>query len=136
MMLLTEAFAEFDQDTDGFISKEDLSDIFSKFGHVVSSHELDTMIQLADVDGNGLIDFHEFSNVMSCYCSAHNGDEELENMFSMIDSNKDGYLSKKEIKNMMRNLGEKVRKKDVHKMVKVADLNKVRRAFQFFSLLH
>ena len=52
------------------------------------------------------------------------GDEEMENLFNMFDINKDGFITEKEIKLMMKNLGEKVRKKDVRKMIKEADLNK------------
>lgn len=57
-------------------------------------------------------------------CLASNVDEEMEHLFSMIDTNNDGFITEKELKIMMKNLGEKVRKKDIRKMIKEADQNK------------
>ena len=74
--------------------------------------------------GNGLVDFKEFINLMENNSLIRNGDEEMENLFNMFDINKDGFITEKEIKVMMKNLGEKVRKKDIRKMIKEADLNK------------
>lgn len=57
-------------------------------------------------------------------CLVQNVDEEMERLFSMIDTNNDGFITEKELKTMMKNLGEKVRKKDIRKMIKEADQNK------------
>ena len=57
-------------------------------------------------------------------CLAQSGDNEMESLFQMIDTNKDGFITEKEIKQMMKNLGEKGRKKDIRKMIKEADQNK------------
>lgn len=124
MTALREAFAEFDQNSDGFISKEELLNVMTNFGHMISNDELDAMIKLADNDGNGLVDFKEFLSLMDSNCLVQNVDQEVQNLFEMIDLNNDGYLSEKEISTMMKNLGEKVRKKDIRKMVKEADKNK------------
>lgn len=53
-----------------------------------------------------------------------NIDQEMESLFGMIDTNNDGFISEKELKAMMKGLGEKVRKKDIRKMIKEADMNK------------
>jgi len=124
MEAMKEAFKEFDTNADGFISKDELSNAMANFGHVISNDEIDKMIALVDVDGNGLVDFKEFIHLMDNNCLIQNEDDEMKNLFHMFDANKDGYITEKEIKNMMKNLGEKVRKKDVRKMMKEADLNK------------
>jgi len=123
MEKLREAFAEFDVNDDGFISKKELSDVMSNFGNMITNEELDEMIKVVDKDGNGLVDFKEFLNLMDSNCLLQNIDQEMELLFEMIDTNKDGYLSAKEITTMMKNLGEKVRKKDIRKMMKAADSN-------------
>ena len=98
----------------------------TSFGHdAITDTELDAMIKMADTDGNGLVDFNEFLCLMS---SAHasgvgDADREVGDLFALIDTNKDGFLSEKEVRNMMRNLGEKVGKKDVRQMIKEADRN-------------
>ena len=124
MTALREAFSEFDQNSDGFISKEELLNVMINFGHMISNEELDEMIKLADNDGNGLVDFKEFLDLMDSNCLVENVDQEMQNLFSLIDLNNDGFLSEKEISTMMKNLGEKVRKKDIRKMIKEADKNK------------
>merc|ERR1712136_174223 len=101
--ILRDAFLEFDQNSDGFISKEELSSVMSSFGYNVSQKELDEMVKLVDADGNDLIDFHEFSSLMEGYLAVVDVDQE--------------------IRSMMKKLGEKPRKKDIQKMMKSADKN-------------
>lgn len=123
MEKLREAFAEFDLNDDGYISREELSDVMKNFGNIMSNNELDEMIKVVDKDGNGLVDFKEFLNLMDSNCLLQNLDQEMEKLFQMIDTNNDGFLSAQEITTMMKNLGEKVRKKDIRKMMKEADKN-------------
>jgi len=121
--LLRDAFLEFDRNSDGFISKDELRNVMSSFGYQVTSEELDAMVGLVDADGNDLIDFHEFSTLMEGYLTVQDVDQEIKNLFAIIDANQDGYLSAKEIRAMMKKLGEKAKKKDIRKMMKEADKN-------------
>ena len=57
-------------------------------------------------------------------CLVQSVDEEMQHLFNMIDKNNDGFITEKEIKAMLKGLGEKVRKKDIRKMIKEADQNK------------
>jgi len=57
-------------------------------------------------------------------CLVTSVDQEMQTLFNMIDKNNDGYITEKEIKSMLKGLGEKVRKKDIRKMIKEADQNK------------
>ena len=61
---------------------------------------------------------------MESNCLVQDVDREIEALFAHIDRNKDGFISEKELKDMMKGLGEKVKKKDIKKMMKVADSNK------------
>ena len=74
--------------------------------------------------GNGLVDFKEFISLMDNNCLVQSVDEEMQHLFNMIDKNNDGFITEKEIKTMLKGLGEKVRKKDIRKMIKEADQNK------------
>ena len=53
-----------------------------------------------DADGNDLIDFHEFSTLMEGYLTVQDVDQEIKNLFAIIDANQDGYLSAKEIRSV------------------------------------
>ena len=43
--LLRDAFLEFDRNSDGFISKDELRSVMSSFGYQVTSEELDAMVR-------------------------------------------------------------------------------------------
>ena len=70
------------------------------------------------------MDFKEFINLMDNNCLVQSMDEEMQHLFQMIDKNNDGFITEKEIKAMLKGMGEKVRKKDIRKMIKEADQNK------------
>ncbi|KAL5974887.1 hypothetical protein ACLOJK_031561 [Asimina triloba] len=63
---LSEAFKVFDEDGDGFISARELQSVLQKLG-VPEGRDMDRvelMICSADSDRDGLVDFHEFKNLM------------------------------------------------------------------------
>lgn len=53
----------------------------------------------------------------------HIGEQEVLALFQQIDINNDGFINHKELKIMLKALGEKGKKKDVKRMMKEADLN-------------
>ena len=56
---LYEAFRIFDKDGTGFISSEDLQQVFTNLGEVVTQEEIDSMIQDGDIDGDGRINYRQ-----------------------------------------------------------------------------
>merc|ERR1711962_1190809 len=124
MKKLRAAFTEFDKDSDGHITKEDLCGVMANFNHVISPADVDHVMKLVDKDGNGVLDFKEFLDLMDGNTLVHSADNEMKSLFNMSDIDRDGFITEKEISTVMKNLGEKVRKKDLRKMVKEADKNK------------
>ena len=59
------AFRVFDQDSDGLISKEELKLMMNKLGEPLTDREVRSMIEEADLDGDGRINFHEFQRLMA-----------------------------------------------------------------------
>lgn len=63
--ILEEVFRTFDRDADGFICPEELQMIFQKLGEEgVTLADCARMIQGADQDGDGQVDFREFEALM------------------------------------------------------------------------
>ncbi|KAL5334497.1 hypothetical protein BJX70DRAFT_378229 [Aspergillus crustosus] len=62
---LREAFAVFDKDKSGSISAEELRQVLQSIGDDVTDKDVDEMLQLADVNGDGSIDYEEFVKLMS-----------------------------------------------------------------------
>ena len=61
---LRDAFAVFDADGNGTISKSELKQLMKNLGQTLSDPELDAMMEEVDKDGNGEIDFAEFKTMM------------------------------------------------------------------------
>eukprot|EP00483_Globobulimina_turgida_P009798 UN09817 len=61
---LREAFEVFDKDGDGQITPQELAAIMKALGESLNEQDILTMIQEADADGDGNIDFEEFKKLM------------------------------------------------------------------------
>ncbi|KAF7805203.1 calmodulin-like protein 11 [Senna tora] len=59
-----EAFKVLDKDQDGYISPAELRFVMITLGEKVTDEELEQMIRDADLDGDGLLDYHEFLRMM------------------------------------------------------------------------
>ncbi|KAL5013783.1 hypothetical protein ScPMuIL_008053 [Solemya velum] len=63
-LIVKETFKLFDKDGDGFITSEELYWVMCNIGHRLSHEEIDGMIREADEDGDGVIDYREFTKMM------------------------------------------------------------------------
>jgi len=62
---LKDAFAVFDADGSGTISRTELKKLMKNLGQSLSDAELDAMMDEVDTDGSGEIDFAEFKSMMT-----------------------------------------------------------------------
>jgi calmodulin len=53
-------FRSFDKNGDGTIDRNELDAVFRELGRVMPAEDLQRIIQLADRDGSGSLDYHEF----------------------------------------------------------------------------
>ncbi len=83
------------------------------------------MIDNADKNGNKKMDFEEFVSFMvKKDMVGVDKSEELKAAFRLFDKNKDGYITRAELKSAMRKIGEPVTDKEAASLVKQADLDK------------
>ena len=61
---IAHSFRVFDRDSDGLITKEELMITMNNLGEPLSEEEVITMIEEADLDGDGKINFVEFQKLM------------------------------------------------------------------------
>ena len=71
---LKEAFDAFDRDGNGVINTEELLAMMNQLGDRITKEEAEKMIQEADHDKDGVIDFNEFSLMMGVKPPSHNDD--------------------------------------------------------------
>ena len=60
-----DAFRVFDKDSNGFISPAELRYVMTKMGQELTDEEVDQMIQEADLDGDGHVNYREFVKMMT-----------------------------------------------------------------------
>ena len=61
---IIEAFRVFDKDGNGTISAAELRHVMTNLGEKLTDEEGDEMIREADVNGDGIIDYKEFTKII------------------------------------------------------------------------
>ena len=58
-------FVRFLQDGNGFINRQELAVVMMNLGETLTGAEIESMIEEADIDGDGQINYEEFYNMMT-----------------------------------------------------------------------
>ncbi|EYU22604.1 hypothetical protein ABFS83_05G028500 [Erythranthe nasuta] len=61
---MMEVFRSFDRDGNGYITAAELAGSMAKMGHPLTYRELSEMMREADTNGDGVISFNEFANIL------------------------------------------------------------------------
>lgn len=61
---IREAFKVFDKDGSGYIDSSELRQVMTTLGEKLTDEEVDEMIQEADIDGDGQVNYEEFVKMM------------------------------------------------------------------------
>ncbi|KAL5775357.1 hypothetical protein ACOSP7_012914 [Xanthoceras sorbifolium] len=101
---LKSMFANIDTDNSGTITYEELKTGLSRLGSRLSETEVKQLMEAADVDGNGTIDYIEFiSATMHRYRLER--DEHLFKAFQYFDKDNSGYITRDELETAMKEYG-------------------------------
>lgn len=92
-------------------------------GQKPSDSEVEAMIQQADQDGDGSIDFLEFLEVMASKIGENSFEDDLREAFQLFDRDNNGYISKREMRFVMSSLGEQITDAGVDNMMREVDLD-------------
>lgn len=116
------AFDLFDPDGDGTITTLELGTIMRVIGQNPTEAELQDMVNEVDEDGNGTIEFDEFAKMMVNKTTNKNTDVEVSReAFNVFDTENTGYITMKELKRVMNNLGEELADEDIEEMIAKVD---------------
>ncbi|MBA0811840.1 hypothetical protein Gohar_025855 [Gossypium harknessii] len=97
-------FTNMDTDKSGTITYEELKTGLARLGSKLSEAEVKQLMEAADVDGNGTIDYIEFiSATMHRY--RLDRDELLYKAFQYFDKDNSGYITKDELETAMKEYG-------------------------------
>ncbi|UJR13845.1 hypothetical protein I4U23_000856 [Adineta vaga] len=116
-----ESFSLLDRDGDGSISNSEIHSLMNSLGYSPSHEDISSVISKVDIDGDGSVDFDEFLIMMQRRKSTGGSGMELEKVFNVFDKNKDGFIDKNELYDMLVRLGEHITEDDVIEMIGEAD---------------
>lgn len=120
---LRKIFQELDKDNSGDI---DTHEIYSKYKLFFPGtpekkwKEIESLIEVADTNKNGKIDYAEFLTVIGM-SNIEMNKKILRNVFDFYDDNKNGYIEASDIKEIFEDTG--LSDKQIHEMLDEVDLN-------------
>ncbi|CCC13842.1 hypothetical protein SMACR_07478 [Sordaria macrospora] len=118
-----EVFDLFDKDHTGDITAEELGVVMRELGLNPSKSELEDLVNEADINKDGVINFEEFLNLMSASVKETDTEKELLEAFKVFDKDGSGTISTEELRAVLKSLGEDMTDADVDEMIKLADKN-------------
>jgi calmodulin len=122
---LKEAFAMFDINGDGTIELNEIRQVMRKLGQNPTEEELKEMISTVDDNDDKEIDFEEFLVLMKSRCEVDPQDpeKELRDAFAVFDTDGSGSIDRKELKRLMKKLGQALTEAEVDAMMDEVDSN-------------
>eukprot|EP00536_Pseudo-nitzschia_multiseries_P006996 jgi/Psemu1/286820/fgenesh1_pg.156_\ len=122
---LKEAFAMFDINGDGTIELNEIKQVMRKLGQNPTEDELKEMISTVDDNGDHEIDFEEFLVLMKSRTDVDPKDpeKELKDAFAVFDTDGNGSIDRKELKRLMKKLGQALTEAEVDAMMDEVDIN-------------
>jgi len=118
---IRDAFALIDQDNDGEISSQEILNVMRNLGRNPTEDEVQQMINEADEDESGSIDFEEFLHLMAKKMLKEEDDNEVRDAYVAFDRNADGAIPLEELSMVFRTLG--VSDEEIDLMMTEADIN-------------
>lgn len=127
-----EAFKMFDQDKNGSISAKEVKQVLKALGQKPTTEEVKDIVNELDVNQDGSIQFEEFMTSMvrrnsiadPTGSTKNEDDENLRAAFNIFDTDKNGKIDMRELKNLLQTLGEDVDDEQLAEMMTIADLDK------------
>lgn len=108
----------------GSISQDELKGVMKKLGSNPTDEDIQQMIKSVDDNGDGEIDFEEFLILMSTKKKNEDPDKELMDAFKVFDADSSGTISRKELKKLMKQLGQKLSDQELDAMMEEIDTDK------------
>ncbi|ORX88165.1 calmodulin mutant SYNCAM71A [Basidiobolus meristosporus CBS 931.73] len=120
-----EVFRELDRDCSGYIDKANLRATMESLGQHPTEQDLEDMLNEADKDGDGVIDFTEFTNLTVKKFKEHHADNNkmIRQAFMGFDEDGDGVIDLDELKNALLHLGEQFEEEEIINLFHKADSN-------------
>eukprot|EP00250_Pteridium_aquilinum_P003712 c14014_g1_i1 orf=407-901(-) len=121
---LEEIFRKFDKDGDNSLTELELGSLLRSLGLKPNQQQLEGLLQRADTNSNGLIEFQEFVDLLAPELNKKSllfTEEQLRALFGAFDRDGNGFISAVELAHSMARLGHALTAKELTEMIKEAD---------------
>jgi len=116
-----EAYKLFDRDGDDLVTWQELGNVMRSLGQNPTEDELKDMVNEADDNGNGYVDFDEFLVTMTKKVKEADSGDEFREAFRIFDTQGDGFISVEKLKHVATTLGETLTDDEINEMIREAD---------------
>ncbi|KAG1670697.1 hypothetical protein FOA52_010973 [Chlamydomonas sp. UWO 241] len=120
IMGMKELFKSIDEDGSGTISVAEMRKAMAQWGHKIGEAELGNLMAIADVDGDGMIDYNEFV-AATMHMSKLEKEELLQKAFRQLDKDGSGTIDIQELSEALKLFG--IFGSDEAELLRSADTN-------------
>ncbi|KAL3267698.1 hypothetical protein HHI36_006830 [Cryptolaemus montrouzieri] len=126
LKMLKEIFNAFDLEKSGNIGVEMIGQILDMLGQQLSQEDLQAIVAEIDADGNGVMSFDEFAQLAARFLIEEEEDteailRELKDAFRLYDKEGLGYISVDLLREILKELDDKITPKDLDQMIEEID---------------
>ena len=107
----------------GTIELHELQQVMRKLGQNPTESDLIEMINSVDDNGDNEIDFDEFLILMKSRIGERDPEKELKDAFAVFDTDGSGSIDRKELKRLMKKLGQALTEAELDAMMDEVDTN-------------
>ena len=100
---------------------KELSTVMRSLGQNPTDAEVQDMINEVDVDGSGSMEFPEFCVMMVKKMAESDTENEVREAYRVFDKDRDGYISRSELKMIFAALPERLSQEEIEEMLEAAD---------------
>ncbi|CAI2381916.1 unnamed protein product [Moneuplotes crassus] len=118
---IKEAFDLFDTEGSGTIDSKELKVAMRALGFEPKKDDIKRMISELDAEGNGVIEFGQFLDLMTIKMAERDPREEMIKAFRLFDEDESGAISFKNLKRVAKELGENMNDDEIQEMIDEAD---------------
>jgi len=111
----------FDANKDGTVSCKELSAVTTALGMKLTEAQLAELMRKADSNHDSRLTFEEFMTMLRTLPKQKMNDALLLSAFKKYDLDKDGFVTGRELRDVMRSVGEELTDDEVSTMISAAD---------------
>ncbi|KAF5184953.1 Calcium-dependent protein kinase, partial [Thalictrum thalictroides] len=120
---IKDMFEMMDINNRGKLTIVELKSGLTKIGHQIPDADLQMLMEAADADGNGSLDYGEFVAV-AVHIRKMGNDEHLRKAFAFFDSNKNGYIEVEELRDALHDEVEPTNEDVINAILRDVDTDK------------